>query len=545
MKLTSKILTGGSLLVGLVVATSLAVMYRSIESQGLDMGRDRMKSILRQAVAVKEHMAGLVESRAYDREKLVGELKEQSDFRKTTYYRTIPVVASWQTIEDIAEEEGFSLRTPKFDARNPDNEPTDAEAKILRYFEETSGKEYFENDKDNGVMVYASPVVLEQSCLFCHGDPSTSLSGDGKDVLGFDIEGWKEGEVHGAFILKSSTAPIYDAVLASFGDVLIWILPMCLIFGYVAFRVLRYRVVQPIEKAISEIADSTRAAVGASGEVTDSSVTLAEGASRQASALEQTNASIVEISSAIQLNLSNMNEAVGVAQQTRDGTDKVFERMQELRGAMGSIAESGAEISNIIKTIEEVAFQTNILALNAAVEAARAGEAGAGFSVVADEVRQLAMRASSAAKDSSTRIQRSVEASSRGDQISMAVNTDLESIRTQVHNIDDLLEELQKSSTRQSMGIEQVSTAISDIDGVTQRSASSSEELAAASVEMSGQVSTLERAINSLRSVVNGEHSDVVSASSSEASKPEKGDSQRPTTPSRNNEESSVTSLWN
>lgn len=505
MKLSSKIITGGSVLVALVVTTALVVMYRSVERQGLEMGMLRMKSMLKQAEAVKEHMSELVDSKAFDRDRLVSELKGSSNFRDTTFYKTIPVVASWQTIESIAKEEGVSLRTPKFQARNPDNEPTAAEAEILRYFEDGNNREYFENDKAAGQMVYASPVVLSHGCLYCHGDPGTSPTGDGLDILGFKMEGWKEGDVRGAFVLKSSTEPIYAAVKASFGEVLMWVLPLCIIFGYIASRLLKIKVVGPIERAIGELTSSTSATVDASTEVADSSTELAEGASRQAAALEQTTASLEEISNATKRNLASANESVEVASVARGGVDKAVARMKSLRLAMGSISEAGGEISKIIETIEEIAFQTNILALNAAVEAARAGEAGAGFSVVADEVRQLAMRASAAAQDSAQRIKRSVAASSEGDQISSSVEADLNSITQQVHSIEGLLVVSQKNSVQQATGIQQVSSAISEIDTVTQSSASSSEELASASTEMQGQVSALEQAISSLRSVVNGD----------------------------------------
>lgn len=509
MKLTSKLIVGGSTLVAVIVMLTLVVFYKTMEREGLAQKEMQLKTVLKQAESVKEHISQLSQSGGFDFEKLVAEAKGQSDYRDSVLYQTIPVVAAWKTIEKVAAEDGMTLRTPKFQPRNPKNQPTEAEGKIIKLFRDEGLEEYSFHDTSSHEMLYARPVVLSNGCLVCHGDPSNSPTGDGKDVLGFDMEGWKAGEVHGAFVLKASTQPIYEATHAAFGEVLIWVVPLCLITGYVTARLLKKRVVAPIENAIDNLAESSRNSLSTSREVTKSSSELADGASRQAAALEETSASIEEISGATERNLSSTMEASHVSRETREGVDRAVEGMNNLRIAMENIEVSGGEISNIIKSIEDIAFQTNLLALNAAVEAARAGEAGAGFSVVADEVRQLAMRAAEAAQDSSEKIKRSVQSSEEGKRLTNSVEQNLGGITSKVHLLDDLLTNLQDESSRQSRGLQQVSSSVSEIDKVTQHCASGSEELAAASHEMSEQSKGLREAIESLRNVINGGSGDT------------------------------------
>ena len=155
--------------------------------------------------------------------------------------------------------------------------------------------------------------------------------------------------------------------------------------------------------------------------------------------------------------------------------------MQTMAVAMNDIKGSSDEVAKIIKTIDEIAFQTNILALNAAVEAARAGEAGMGFAVVADEVRNLAQRAAPAAKETSGKIETAVTKTTQGVQISAKVAQSLQEIVAKVRQVDELAAEVAAASREQSQGIEQVNTAVTQMDKVTQSSAATAEESASAS----------------------------------------------------------------
>jgi methyl-accepting chemotaxis protein len=173
--------------------------------------------------------------------------------------------------------------------------------------------------------------------------------------------------------------------------------------------------------------------------------------------------------------------------------------------AMDAIKASSDDIAKIIKTIDEIAFQTNILALNAAVEAARAGEAGAGFAVVADEVRNLAQRCAQAAKETAAKIEDSVQKSSNGVEISSKVAKSLEDIVGKARQVDELAGEVASASAEQSQGIEQVNTAVSQMDKVTQSNAANAEESASAAEELNAQAESLKEAVNNLLTMVDGD----------------------------------------
>lgn len=240
----------------------------------------------------------------------------------------------------------------------------------------------------------------------------------------------------------------------------------------------------------------------AAGQVSASSQALAEGASEQAASLEETSSSLEEMSSMAKRNADNVQQAKELAGETRSAADTGTVDMDEMKRAMDAIKVSSDDVAKIIKTIDEIAFQTNILALNAAVEAARAGEAGAGFAVVADEVRSLAQRSAQSAKETATKIEESIAKSVHGVRISEKVAISLNAIAEKTRKVDAIVSEIATASNEQRQGVEQVNTAVSQMDKVTQSNASSAEEGAAAAEELNAQSQTLKDAVNLLSALV-------------------------------------------
>jgi methyl-accepting chemotaxis protein len=236
--------------------------------------------------------------------------------------------------------------------------------------------------------------------------------------------------------------------------------------------------------------------------VASSSQTLADGSSSQAASLEETSASLEELSSMTKRNAESAEQAKQAATQARTSADTGVEHMTAMAAAMSTIKASSDDIAKIIKTIDEIAFQTNILALNAAIEAARAGEAGLGFAVVAEEVRALAQRSATAAKETAAKIEDSVAKSQQGAQISSEVANSFETIQQQIRHLDALVGEIATASREQTQGIAQVTTAVSQMDQITQSNAATAEETAAASQELNTQATALSEAVASLRSVI-------------------------------------------
>jgi methyl-accepting chemotaxis protein len=241
---------------------------------------------------------------------------------------------------------------------------------------------------------------------------------------------------------------------------------------------------------------------GLSRSVSGSSQNVADGASRQASALEETSASLEEISSMIKRNTEVSGQAKAIASQTRMAADVGATDMQSMSAAMSAIKAASSNIGKIIHTIDEIAFQTNILALNAAVEAARAGEAGAGFAVVAEEVRNLAQRSAQAARETAEKIDDSIIKSTHGAEISQKVAGSLNEIVAKAREVDKLIAEVASASHEQNQGLSQVLTAVNQMDGVTQGNAASAEETASATVEMNHEVDKLHAVIADLQAIV-------------------------------------------
>lgn len=245
------------------------------------------------------------------------------------------------------------------------------------------------------------------------------------------------------------------------------------------------------DSILSNVKDSTMQVTVGADEVAAASQALAQGATEQASALEEVTASMNEISQHTKTNATQANEANERVISVKDMAETGNDQMKSLIGAMNDINESSETISKILKTIDSIAFQTNILALNAAVEAARAGVHGKGFAVVAEEVRNLAAKSASAASETAEIIEDTIRKVSNGTQIAEATAKSLDEIVGSIDRIVDLIGAIASASNEQATAVSQVDQAISQVSQVVQTNSATSEQCAASSAELSSQAANL------------------------------------------------------
>lgn len=294
-------------------------------------------------------------------------------------------------------------------------------------------------------------------------------------------------------------APIRDvrwiSLLLSAGTVII--------VGLIIFLVGR-SVTRPIGSSASNLSKAADEVAAASNLVSRASTNVSDGASEQAASIEETTSSLEEMASMTRQNAENSNQANRLMAETRDTIVQASRSMEELMHSMADISKSSEETSKIIKTIDEIAFQTNLLALNAAVEAARAGEAGAGFAVVAEEVRNLAMRAADAARNTAGLLQDTVAKVKLGSGVVEKTNEEFSRISSGASKMAGLVDEIAAASNEQAQGIQQISAAVSQMDKVVQQNAANAEESASASEQLHAQAQQMKELIQDLHGLIEG-----------------------------------------
>jgi len=278
---------------------------------------------------------------------------------------------------------------------------------------------------------------------------------------------------------------------------------LMLIFGIISFLVIR-SVVSSINHSIQMLTTNAEKMESASVQISQSSQTMAEGASEQASSLEEVSSSLEEMASMTRQNADNAKQANAMASESSHFAEKGRDAMERMSNAINKIKISSDQTAKIIKTIDEIAFQTNLLALNAAVEAARAGDAGKGFAVVAEEVRNLAQRSATAAKNTSELIGQAQQNSKNGVKMSEEVAAIFKDIVGGVQKLTQLIGEVSAASEEQAKGIDQINEALAMMDKATQSGSANAEETASASEELSAQAKEINDLVSSLRAVVEG-----------------------------------------
>ena len=246
-----------------------------------------------------------------------------------------------------------------------------------------------------------------------------------------------------------------------------------------------------LNKTMAEIKTSAKEVNAGAEQVSSGAQGLSQGATEQASSIEELSATVNDISEHIKRTAENTRLANTEAQNAGKEVSHSDKQMQQMKAAMENINQKSGEISKIIKTIDDIAFQTNILALNAAIEAARAGVAGKGFAVVADEVGNLAQKSANAAKDTTMLIEETLQAVEQGTVLADSTAESLQRVVTGASKVTEFVNQIAEASVEQSRAVEQVSTGIDQISSVVQSNTATAEESAAASEELSGQANIL------------------------------------------------------
>jgi methyl-accepting chemotaxis protein len=494
----------------IVLALVLSVLrIKDIRAGAVDAVVEKSRAVVHLAEAVRENMGRKLE---------LGVIKPFSEVDPANIMEAVPIVTALNTAKVKSGELNYTFRAPKFSPRNPDNTPSEFEAQVLKELETKNLEEKIIVDNLN--VYYFKPIKLTKECLFCHGDPAGE-----KDAVGGVKEGWREGEIHGAFEIISSLEEAEAKVsmakisvtgftIAILGGILVfaWMMIQKSVitplqqfetiiravasgdmtrevqvksddeFGVMAhaldsmrnelkniFSTVKSRAVslkdagKNLGVVSKKMTDSASETLGKSNSVAAAAEEMSVSMSTVAAAVEETSTNVSVIASSADQMITTINEIASRSEVANKSTKEAVEKSRTASDRVGELGKAASEIGKVTEAITEISEQTNLLALNATIEAARAGEAGKGFAVVANEIKELARQTAHATYEIKQKIE-GIQASTK------ATISQIGEISDSVSHVNDIVGEIftaideQAHTTREIAGnVGQASIGIREV----------------------------------------------------------------------------------
>ncbi|MBF0203768.1 MAG: methyl-accepting chemotaxis protein [Desulfamplus sp.] len=510
----------GIVLIGpLVVAIILSLQdINNIKEWAEKSTIEKSRAVVLMAEAGRNEMADKLNN---------GIIKPFSELDKSNIIGAVPVITAINMAKTNAAKAGYEFRVPKFSPRNPENEPTELESSILKEIEDKNLEEKIVVEEDQ--IRYFKPVRLTKECLFCHGDPKGKT-----DPTGGIMEGWKEGEMHGAFEIIGSLAEAKQAVWEAQKSIFLWTVLILFFISLFVWLLVRINVLRPIEesssfinaiskgdltrsiksdskdefgemfvnlntmslnlrKMISDISDNSNILFNSSSGIQNIAASLSSGSEKTsmnantvavaaeemssnmnsvAAAMEQASTNIGIVANSAEDITRNINEISRNSDKAREITDKAVKQAITASERVDKLGRAATQIGKVTEAISTISEQTNLLALNATIEAARAGEAGKGFAVVANEIKDLAKQTS----DATSEIKAMIDDI---QQSTMETVKDIGEISSVINSVNKTVSEIATSVDEQSRtthaiadNVMQASQGISEVnENVSQTSA--------------------------------------------------------------------------